>query len=205
MHSRNLTPFTSFKTQRGSSLIEVLITMLIVALGLLGAGGLQLASTRYQQTSFMRSQGIVQAQFISEKIRANSSAAIASAPPNQASTYLAPDDYASATLAALPADPGCGLTAASTCTTVQSAVRDMRDWRLSLQGLPGGRGSIFPVTNAAGVTDPVARQVVVMWQEKQQNEVGTTANPNPDSAPIDATCPAPRVGGVRCLTLVITP
>lgn len=184
------------RAQRGSSLIEVLITMLIVALGLLGAGGMQLASTRYQQTAHMRGQGIVQAQSIAEKIRANSSAL---------GTYLTNDAYAAATLAALPADPACGMTATSTCTAAQAAAKDMRDWRRALQSLPGGRGSINSIVNAGGVTDPFARQVVVMWQEKQQNEVGTTANPNPAAAPDDATCPTPRVGGVRCLTMVVTP
>lgn len=191
------------KSQQGATLIEILVTMLVVAIGLLGAAGLQLAATRYQQTAQMRSQAVMQAQFITEKIRANSNAVIAAAPPDAASAYLAPQAYAAATLAALPADPGCG--SATACTSAQSAVRDMRDWRLMLRTLPDGRGSIFPVTDAGGVTDRTARQIVVMWQEKQQNEVGTAANPDPDPVPVDLTCPAPRVGGVRCLTVLVTP
>ena len=101
------------KSQQGSSLIEVLITMLIVAVGLLGAGGMQIASTRYQQTAFMRSQAIVQAQFIAEKIRANNAVVWnAAAPDNE--KYLAPDSYAAA--GTLPTDPACGMTSGSTCT-----------------------------------------------------------------------------------------
>ncbi|MBK6999901.1 MAG: type IV pilus modification protein PilV [Rhodoferax sp.] len=168
--------------------------MMIVAIGLIGTGGMQLASTRYQQTSYMRGQGIVQAQFIVEKMRANSSAI---------GTYLTNDAYATATLAALPADPACGMTASSTCTAAQSAAKDLRDWRRALQAMPGGRGSINSVT-AGGVTDTFARQVIVMWQEKQQNEVGTSGTPDP-TAEEDASCPAPRVAGVRCLTMTITP
>lgn len=195
MHQRKLNTVTSIQRQQGATLIEVLITMLIVALGLLGAAGLQLASTRYQQTAYMRGQAIVQAQFISEKMRANTSAI---------GTYLTNDAYAAATLAALPADPACGMSATSTCTAAQSAAKDLRDWRRSLQALPGGRGSINSVIGAGGITDPFARRVIVMWQEKQQNEVGTTTDPNPSAAE-DASCPTPRVAGVRCLTMVITP
>lgn len=176
--------------------------MLIVALGLLGAGGLQIAASRYQQTAFMRSQAMVHAEFIAEKIRANSGVLTAVLPA--ASTYLAPDPYVNADLSTLPADPNCGLTAGSTCTGAQSSIKDLRDWRLALQALPGGRGSVEPVTNGL-VVDPVARRVVVMWQEKQENEVGTNADPNPDPAPIDPNCTAPRQGGVRCLVMVITP
>ena len=191
----NLIKVDSFKAQQGATLIEVLITMLIVALGLLGSGGLQLASTRYQQTAYMRGQAIIQAQFIAEKIKANTSAI---------GTYLTNDAYTAATLAALPSDPACGMTAASTCTAAQSAAKDLRDWRRSLQAMPGGRGSINSVVSAGGITDPLARQVIVMWQEKQQNEVGTATDPDPATAE-DASCPTPRVAGVRCLTMVITP
>lgn len=184
----------SSQAQQGSTLIEVLVTMLIVALGLLGAGGLQLASTRYQQTAVMRGQAVVQAQFIAEKMRANSSAI---------GTYLTNDAYTAATIAALPADPACGMTAASTCTAAQSAAKDLRDWRRSLASMPGGRGSINSVTSGA-VTDPLARQVVVMWMEKLQNEAGTASSPNP-VATVDASCPTPRVAGVRCFTMLVTP
>jgi len=190
------------KAQQGATLIEILVTMLVVAIGLLGAGGLQLSATRYQQTAHIRSQAVLQAQFITEKIRANSNAILNAAPLDAASSYLAPEAYAAATLAALPADPGCG--GATACTSPQSAVKDMRDWRTAIQALPQGRGAIFPVTIAGGVTDQAARQVVVMWQEKQQNEAGSSANPDPAAA-VDTGCPAPRVAGVRCLAVLVTP
>lgn len=80
----------------------------------------------------------------------------------------------------------------------------MRDWRLSLQALPDGRGAIFLLTGTGRETDRTARQVIVMWQEKQQKEVDTAANPNPNPVPVDQGCPAPRVGGVRCLTVLVT-
>ena len=173
-----MSPKVQPKAQRGATLIEVLVTMLVVAIGLLGAAGMQLAATRYQQTAHMRSQAIVEAEYIAEKIRANINAVVAVAPPLPENTYIAPDAYAAATLNALAADPACGLAAQVACTFAQAALKDMRDWRRSLQALPGGRGSILPVTGVGGATDPAARQVVVMWQEKQ-HKLGGINNHNP--------------------------
>lgn len=179
-------------SQRGATLIEVLVTMLVVAIGLVGAAGLQLSSTRYQQTAHMRSQAMEGAQFISEKMRVNSSA-IAS--------YLAADAYAAA--ATPPADVSCGLASQPDCTAADAAQKDVRAWRLALQRLPGGRGAIFPVVSAT-LVDPASRQIVVMWTEKQQNEAGTAAVPDP-LAETDSSCPAPQVPGIRCLSMVVTP
>jgi type IV pilus assembly protein PilV len=188
--------------QSGATLVEILVTMLVVAVGLLGAAGLQLASTRYQQTAQLRSQALIAAQFITEKIRANGSAISAALPATPFNAYLAADDYATAS--ALPVDPACGLAAQPICTAQQAAQRDMLEWRRDmLPALPGGRGSIQTVAGGA-FTDNAARLVIVMWQEKQQNEPGTAATPNP-LAVTDNTCPPPRVAGVRCMTVMVAP
>ncbi|MDP1686746.1 type IV pilus modification protein PilV [Hydrogenophaga sp.] len=191
---------------RGATLIEVLITMLVVAVGLLGAAGLQLASTRYQYTSTLRSQAMIQADFIIEKMRVNNfnltAANLLAAQAAPATAYLAPDDYAAATV--LPADPGCGLNAQPLCTPAQAAQRDLREWRQSLaRDLPEGRGAIFPVA-LGGVTEPNARQIVVMWREKSEAETNNVANAAA-AEELDATCPGVVVAGIRCLNLWITP
>lgn len=191
--------------QRGVTLIEVLITMLVVAVGLLGAAGLQLASTRYQQTAFFRTQAMQQAEFIIEKIRVNSSnlsrANLLNAAAAPETAYLAPQAYANAGV--LPDDPACGLLGQLACTAAQSAQRDLREWRAALdQTLPGGRGSVFPVV-AGGNVEANARRVVVMWREKQDAEADTDANQGVNR--IDNTCPPPRVPGIRCLDILVTP
>jgi type IV pilus assembly protein PilV len=196
-------------SQRGATLIEVLITMLVVAVGLLGAAGLQLASTRYQQTSAMRSQALLQAEFIIEKIRVNSvnltNANLPVAQANPLTAYLAADEYPAA--AAVPPDPACGLAAQPACTAAQAAQRDLRDWKLSLaRDLPGGRGSIFPVA-AGAATEANARRIVVMWREKEEAATDNLANQDAVEAD-DPSCPgtaATRVPGVRCLNVWITP
>lgn len=194
--------------QSGATLIEILITILVVAVGLLGAAGIQLASNRFQQTSVFRAEASQQASAIIEKIRANNTnlrlgfLPTAVATPNSA--YLAPDDYANAD--DLPGDPACGLAAQPVCNASESAQRDLREWRLSIaQSLPGGRGSIFPVTGPGGVlTEPNARRIVVMWREKadlaNDNDAGLDAEEEED-----LQCPAPQVAGIRCLNMWMTP
>jgi len=185
--------------QTGFTLIEVLVTMLVVALGLLGAAGTQLAAARYQQTAGFRNQAFIEAQYIIERMKVNSSALTAAAPPAQVNAYLAADAYDDA--ATPPNDPACGLATQPVCTAFQAAQRDIRDWRLSLaRNLPAGRGAIFTVASGA-VNDPAARRVVVMWVEKQDLSTDNAET----AAPTDATCPAPQTAGVRCLSLIVTP
>lgn len=196
-------PKQRFSSQRGATLVEVLVTMVVVALGLMGTAGLLLASTRFQQTSAMRGEAIQQAEFVIEKMRANNSRLTAAAAVESDETiYVAEDAYGDAD--DLPDDPGCGLSGQADCGPGESAQRDLREWRLSLeQTLPGGRGSIFTTANAAGATEPTGRRVVVMWREKTELETDTDESLEIDRE--DPACPAPREPGIRCLNMWVAP
>lgn len=202
--------YTPSRRQRGATLLEVLITMLVVAVGLLGAAGLQLASTRFQQTSSVRTQALTQADFIIEKMRVNNAnlrfTNLAAAAASPATAYLAEDGYADADPegGALPDDPACGLATQTNCTAAQAAQRDLREWRQSLaRELPGGRGALFAVA-AGGTTEPNARRVVVMWREKTEAATNNADGLASDEA-TDASCPGDLVPGIRCLNLWVTP
>lgn len=182
------------RIQIGATLIEILITMVVVAVGILGITGIQLASVRYQQTSIVGATATAQAQVIAERIRANSTVLAGVDDP---SSYRAEHDYAAAT--DIPNNPVCGLGAA-VCTPSQSAQRDLREWRQMLaRELPGGRGSLYRVTNAAGTSVPFSRTIIVMWNQKQSD-----SDDNLGALPTDPNCPAPRVAGVRCLRVSIS-
>ena len=64
---------------RGVGLIEVLIAVLILAIGLLGVAALQATALRNSQSSLQRSQGVVQVYSIMDAMRANAAAARAGA------------------------------------------------------------------------------------------------------------------------------
>jgi type IV pilus assembly protein PilV len=179
--------------------------MFVVAVGLLGVAGLQLASSRYQQTSSLRSEALIQADFIIEKMRVNNSvfaqSNLATATATPTGAYLAENAYAAANVAIT--DPTCGLDGQPACTAAQAAQRDLREWLASLGNtLPGGRGAIFSVDVGAN-TQANARRVVVMWREKAQMETDTAANLSVDET--DASCPGALVDGIRCLNIWVTP
>ena len=67
----------SRNSERGATLIEVLVTIIILAIGLLGLAGLQVTSLQSNHSSYYRSQATILAYDISERMRANRTAALA--------------------------------------------------------------------------------------------------------------------------------
>lgn len=64
------------RNQRGFSMIEVLVTVLILAIGLLGLAGLQSTALRSNHSAYLRSQATVLAYDITDRMRANRTAAL---------------------------------------------------------------------------------------------------------------------------------
>lgn len=64
------------KLQRGVSLLEVLIAVLVLSLGLLGVAGLQTANIRNTQSAHQRTMAVLLASSMAERIRANATAAV---------------------------------------------------------------------------------------------------------------------------------
>jgi type IV pilus assembly protein PilV len=127
----------------GITLIEVLVTLVIVAIGLLGVAGLQATALKVGYVAETRSSGTVYANNIVDRMRANVAAASA---------------YAIA------------FGTAATATSTQ-AEKDLKEWKDSLKNLPAGDGEITVVQSvAAQCANPaVARcwevTVSVRWNE----------------------------------------
>jgi type IV pilus assembly protein PilV len=102
------------RRQRGLSLIEVLVAMVILSLGLLGMAGLQAAGLRTSQSSFYRAQAAQYAEDMAERMRANL---------GQAANYA---------IAMSATAPSCAAICAS----------DTTEWLARLRSLPGGDGAV---------------------------------------------------------------
>lgn len=63
-------------SQRGTSLVEVLVALLVLSIGLLGVAGLQMTSLRNNRSAHLRSQAQVMAYDITDRMRANRDIAI---------------------------------------------------------------------------------------------------------------------------------
>jgi type IV pilus assembly protein PilV len=60
--------------QRGVTLIEVLVTLLLISVGLLGVAALQLTSLRANKDAYVRAQAVTLAADILDRMRANTAA-----------------------------------------------------------------------------------------------------------------------------------
>ena len=101
--------------QRGLTLIEILVTVLVLAIGLLGLAGLQATAVRFNTRAYIRSQATNLAYDMADRMRVNLIAA----------TNGAYD-------IAIGTNP--------TGTTL--AAQDLQEWRTALTALPSGTGSI---------------------------------------------------------------
>lgn len=68
---------TKYKGQRGIALLEVLIAFFILSIGLLGLAGMQIKALQFNQGSFQRSQALISAYEMMDRMRLNSNAATA--------------------------------------------------------------------------------------------------------------------------------
>ena len=124
----------------GFGMVEVLVALVVLSVGLLSIGGLQLISIRSVHSSFVRGQAVISAYDIADRMRANRLAVVDL-------TGNAVGFYNSADVATYqPAnDNSCteGAGAASFCTTAQMTAHDLFEWNQSLAALlPGGQGTV---------------------------------------------------------------
>ncbi len=146
--------------QNGFSMIEVLITMVIMAVGLLGLAGLQATSLRNNESAYQRSQAAQMAYDMLDRMRVNA-AGVAAGGYNSIDT-TPPDSYTS-----------CKPTDTTTaCTTTQMTTFDDGDWHAQLANLlPLGTGSV------AGSGTGSVFTITVTWDDNRDGSLtGTDAS-----------------------------
>ncbi len=124
--------------QRGFTLIEILVTVIILAIGLLGIAGLQLTGLKYNQGAYHRSQVIVLTNDITDRMRANRDAALAGAYEITIGT---------------DANGASCDGAVAICDPSAIANADLAAWKQALaDNLPSGDGSIERIGNVFTIT-----------------------------------------------------
>ncbi len=136
--------------QRGVTLVEAMIALLVISVGLLGIASLQLTAMNQNASSLNHSQAVWYAYNMSDRIRANISAF---------DSYDGIDTSGSYSQDCITND----------CSTAQMVTADADDWSDMLANLPAGRGII--ADGADGMT------VTVMWDDDGTGATGTGCNP----------------------------
>ncbi len=142
----------SKRAQEGMTLIEVLVAVLILTVGLLGAAAIQLNALKYTDSSRMTSQASFIAYDMMDRIRANSGADYTITPPTSGNLSVARDqdlfDFTSNIASAL------GATATGTIALSQRVYTITITWDDSRAANANTRRS-FVLTSRATV-DPVS-------------------------------------------------
>lgn len=151
---------TTKHRQVGFSLIEILVTMVVLSIGLLGIAGLQASGLRNNHAAYTKTQATNLAMDMAERIRAN---------PNGQTNYVDFD-----TSDTIPSEPDC---ISSGCTPTQLADYDKFEWSIPILGknasvtdptkpvLPAGRGIIQMDLNDVNNNNDDEFVITILWRE----------------------------------------
>jgi len=135
------------RCQRGFTLLEVLIAILVLSIGLLGLAMLQVESLKYNTDAYYRTQATMLAYEIIDRMRANSAAAktgsyVASAAPSTTET--------------------CGDTASGCADTTALANYDLGVWYSRL-------GAVLPADSTSSSIAQAGNTltITINWRERE--------------------------------------
>jgi type IV pilus assembly protein PilV len=146
----------SVKRQQGFSLLEVLVTMVVVALGLLGVAGMQVAAIKLSDAADSRSRGATYVSEIVERMMSN---------PTNANSYA--------------------IAMGGTVSGTDAAALDLTAWKANLQKLPSGDGSVAiaddptctAIAGGTGYRPCRLVTVTVQWDESRTKRATSGTNP----------------------------
>lgn len=157
MQRLNTMRHTPLQPQRGVTLIESLVAIVVMALGILGILGVQMRTLTDTQTGVRRAQAIRLIEDMGERMKVN---------PNALANINA---YVTA-FADTPTLPNC----ASGCNAAQLAAYDVAAWkRIVRENLPAGQASIFVPPAESGLATGLGRQLGVMIAWRENERAGT--------------------------------
>lgn len=156
--------------QRGVSMMEVLIALVLVTTTLLGATALQLTGLNNNRSAYYRSQASIIAYDYADRVRINASYAL-----GDVSRY-----EADSSSAAVPSNTDCA-TSVNGCSESQIRDLDLREWYENFFDVTnvGHDGSDYKAVLPAGIGTVTASgsefSVTISWQEVDWN-VGVSSN-----------------------------
>ena len=155
--------YGSFRTARGFTMVEVLVSLLILAIGLLGLAGLQASGLRYSGNSTLRTQALLLSQDIVERMRTNPTGV-------SASNYAVATASAFTSLVTSPS-PDCGT---ASCTPAELAAYDKGKWKSAiLSRLPSDASATVAITLNSPSAGTHAVVITLTWSERS-TEGGST-------------------------------
>jgi type IV pilus assembly protein PilV len=135
-------------SQSGFTMVEVLVALVVLAIGLLGIAALYLSSLQAGRTAVYRTEAVTLAADLADRIRMNRTAQAAYG------TLFADTEVAV---------PACSTTGG--CSDADLASTDLSNWKATIALLlPQGQGQVA-VTLPAAAGEPTTYVVTVRWAE----------------------------------------
>jgi len=136
-------------------MFETLITLLIIALWLVSAAGVQTFSVRLTKSAQFRTQAVLLASEIGERMEANKSAATIGAYGLSGAAAAAPKDCTTAL-----------------CTSTELAQWDLAEWSTRVAAaLPNATATI----TAQSIANPISYTIVLSWDDRRGEQAYSTA------------------------------
>lgn len=149
------------QAQAGASLVEVMVAVMVLAVGLLGVGAMQAIALRNGQSSLERTQAVIQSYAILDLVRANRANALAG--------YYNTGNAPICAVAAVDPDDPAG---------EQAAQNDVNAWLASLKSAMGSGagdtttcGGVNCASNAIG---GATCTVTIQWDDSRGTATGGT-------------------------------
>jgi len=156
--------------QSGISLIEILIALVVLAVGMLGMASMEIQAKRLAFDAAQRSQAVALANDMLERMRGN---------PNVLASYVV-TGLGGESITTEPS-PNCKT---ASCNEDQLAAHDLWEWEQALDGASITITSGGTTTNAGGLDSPRACithtngyvELVIVWKgrDEAQNPAGST-------------------------------
>ena len=149
MNMRKIQAVAHVHRQRGISMVEALVALVVIAVGMLGIAGLYLSSLQASRSAKLRSHAVELASSIADRIRANREAAVA---------------YSTDTYGGEPAERDCETVR---CTADQLAEDDLAKWILDIRATLPGADAVTGTVTVTDRADPESDNYVinVTWRE----------------------------------------
>lgn len=146
--------------QAGFSLLEVLVTVFVLSIGLLGIAGMQATSLKLSHESHLRSQASLLTADIGDRMRSNTTISRAG---GYDGTYTSLDN------------PDTGCLGNGICAPTRISTLDLNNWRYNL-GLtfPGVQATINTVT----VQGQTIATITLIWVDTDNDDGVNAANAN---------------------------